>query len=127
MMDKSTSITIIGLGAVGSALLKFFVESGFVIRSVWDSRSGKILKDSKSDPVIKNHSFPQTENETGELVFITTPDDEISKVAEKLALQSINWERKVGDSLFRKPNIRRTGIIKKSGRSNGIHASHSNF
>jgi len=94
MMEKSTSITIIGLGAVGSALLKFFEENGFVIRSVWDSRSGKILKDSKPDPVIKNHSFPQTENETGELVFITTPDDEISKVAEKLALQSINWEER---------------------------------
>lgn len=92
MMDKITSVTVIGTGAVGSALLKFFKENGFVIRSVWDSQSGKIFKDSLSDPVNKNRSFPQADSETGELIFIITPDDEISKVAEKLSQQSINWK-----------------------------------
>jgi predicted short-subunit dehydrogenase-like oxidoreductase (DUF2520 family) len=92
MMDKSTSITIIGTGAVGSALLNVFRENGFVIRSEWNSHSGKIYRDSLSDPVTKNRSIPQANNEAGDLIFITTPDDGISEVAEKLAQQSINWD-----------------------------------
>ena len=95
MMNKPTSVTVIGTGAVGSALLNFFRENDFVIRSEWNNQSGKIFKDSLSEPVSKNRSLPQTDDETGGLIFITTPDDEISKVVARLTQQSINWKERL--------------------------------
>jgi len=74
-MNEKPSVTIIGTGAVGSALLHFFEKEGFTILSGWNSTSG----------------YPSASSELGDLVFVTTPDDLISDVALHLSRVKTEW------------------------------------
>lgn len=95
MMDSpKPSITIIGTGAVGSALENFFNDYGFKIMSTWNSREGSVFSDEKGEFQNFKRRLPQHDNEIGELVFITTPDDLISKIARNLSDCDISWKQK---------------------------------
>jgi len=94
MMQTKPTVTIIGKGAVGSALSGFFTENGYQIISEWTSRSGRIVHDRTKEPVLVERNHPESSEEMGDLIFITTPDDEIFVVAGKLAELPITWSEK---------------------------------
>jgi predicted short-subunit dehydrogenase-like oxidoreductase (DUF2520 family) len=87
-------VTILGTGAVGSALLDFFRKESFPVRSHWNSRFGSVYSQEKKKMIRLDRPLPETEHEIGDLVFITAPDDQISVVSEKLARLSVPWEGK---------------------------------
>lgn len=89
------SITIIGTGALGSTLQKFFRKNGYLIQSVWNSRGGSVYAGESADYEQASSMLPENDNETGDWVFITTPDDLISKTAESLSEQPISWDNKI--------------------------------
>lgn len=75
MIHEKFSVTIIGTGAVGSALQDFFISSGYPVLSAVNQSTG----------------LPESEDRYGDVIFITTPDDVIASVAESLAQKEIRW------------------------------------
>jgi predicted short-subunit dehydrogenase-like oxidoreductase (DUF2520 family) len=75
---EKQSVTIIGTGSVGTALLDFFKSAGYPILSASNSTTG----------------FPRTAEEIGSFVFITTKDDLISAAAAHLSRIRTNWSNK---------------------------------
>lgn len=92
MEISKQTITIIGTGALGSTLQTFFDENGYQIRSTWNSKGGLVYSDQSEQAF--NRTLPQKNDEIGDLIFITTPDDLIPKLAESLAEKSIRWDDK---------------------------------
>lgn len=88
--------TIIGEGAVGGALLHFLQSNQLTIKSSWTSDRGMVFNNahSENETGVIESSIPQDESHTGSMVFITVPDDAISKVSGLLARTSINWNGK---------------------------------
>lgn len=94
-MSKSIpSITIIGAGAVGSAWLDFFRAEGFPIHSVWRSETGYLSDEDYNIHRELNRPLPVSNEEIGDWVFITTPDDSIAPVVKILSDSDINWKQK---------------------------------
>lgn len=91
METSKPSVTIIGRGALGSTLEKFFSQNGYPVRSVWNSRGGSVAPESNMVASESSNNLPENDTETGRWVFITTPDDLISEIAELLAQTSISW------------------------------------
>lgn len=86
---KKPRISIIGLGRVGTALLNAFSEQDYQIISVFNRTE---MSDAliSSNPGIKFETgLPENEQHLGDIIFITTPDDAISTIAEALA-QTMN-------------------------------------
>lgn len=77
-MNEKPTVTVIGTGAVGAALLHFFKKEGFTVVSEWNSRSG----------------YPAADSDLGDLVFITTHDDLISDAALHLSRVKTDWASK---------------------------------
>lgn len=82
-MNKPT-VSIIGLGKVGSALLNALSSSGYQVLSA-------IYKDTVSDSVKRDHpeltlfdSIPTSTNDLGDLILITVPDDAIENLVDEL-------------------------------------------
>lgn len=78
MTHEKFSVTVIGTGAVGSALQDFFISNGYHVLSAVNRSSG----------------LPDNEDSYGEVIFITTPDDVIASVAGSLAQKEIRWSGK---------------------------------
>ena len=76
--EQQFSVTIIGTGAVGSALLDFFTSNGYPVISKLD----------------KSSVLPDDESRFGDVIFITTPDDVITTISENLARKEIRWREK---------------------------------
>jgi predicted short-subunit dehydrogenase-like oxidoreductase (DUF2520 family) len=93
MTQTQPSITIIGRGAVGSALSDAFRYLGYSIVSEWTQNEGTLWDLETGKKQIQNRSLPHNENEIGDWVFITTPDDQISKVCEELSELSLDWSQ----------------------------------
>lgn len=79
MSHEKPSVTIIGTGAVGTALKDFFESNGYPIAAA----------------VNRSEGLPADGSGYGELIFITTPDDIISKVAVDLSKKRIGWPDRV--------------------------------
>ncbi|MDZ7718977.1 MAG: DUF2520 domain-containing protein [Balneolaceae bacterium] len=95
-MDRSKpTITIIGTGALGSTLQMFFEENGYLVRSAWNSRRGLIYSDSSEKFETVDRTLPESDSESGDLIFITTPDDLIKRTAQSLSNQPISWGKKI--------------------------------
>lgn len=92
MKSSKPSITIIGTGALGSALQHFFEDHDYLIRSTWNSKGGSIF--SKNSERSSENTTPETDDEVGDLVFITTPDDLIGEISHRLSKQSVLWQNK---------------------------------
>ncbi len=90
---RDLSFTIIGNGAVGSALIDFLGKRSCKVRSVFNSRGGIIYRQNGSS-IAQENSYPVKENETGDLIFICVPDDNISEMAQKLSHSNLNWSSK---------------------------------
>lgn len=93
MENAKPSVTIIGTGALGSTLQIFFRENGYLLRSAWNSQGGYIYSEG-SEELQKTNSVPIKDDEIGDLIFITTPDDIINKIAQSLSEQPISWGEK---------------------------------
>ena len=88
------SVSVIGTGAVGSALIDFFEVNLYPLRSVWN-RSGGILSHKNGVTETVTSMNPENEEQSGELIFITVPDDSISGVAQSLSTKEIAWKKKI--------------------------------
>ncbi|CAN5461046.1 hypothetical protein BH23BAC3_BH23BAC3_15470 [soil metagenome] len=95
MMDTATTVSVIGPGALGGALIDLLLKKPviFSLYSVW----GRTLKDSYlqkgADRKTADTSFPEKKNDLGELILITVPDDQIAPIAERLSGVSLDWNR----------------------------------
>ena len=89
-MKEVNDVTIIGTGAVGSALLDFFRKEQVPVRSEWNSRSGVVYSENGKKISVQD-TIPQSENQIGRYVFITTPDDLIHVISEKIAALPVKW------------------------------------
>lgn len=104
MFEKASTnhkrVTIIGPGRVGSSLLDGLKKAGYRIASVI-TRTGKPTLALREIQRAESPDFPMIRLEElaggpiGHLVFITTPDDSISEVAERLASIHADWDGKV--------------------------------
>ncbi|WP_185958209.1 Rossmann-like and DUF2520 domain-containing protein [Fodinibius sediminis] len=78
------SISIIGLGALGSVLAEALVSRGAVLFSIFSRDRATVQRITASLEVTEAGPFPGTAKELGELVFLTVPDSAITEVAERL-------------------------------------------
>lgn len=79
MSHEKPSITIIGTGAVGTALKDFFESNGYPVAAA----------------VSRTDGLPGDEAAYGKIIFITTPDDAISKVVVDLSKKQLDWPGRV--------------------------------
>lgn len=94
-MNKKSAITIFGTGALGNALHDFFESEKYPIRSIWNNSGGSLYDKSLKELKPLSYSFPKSNSELGDWIFISTPDDQISIVADKLSTVPADWETKV--------------------------------
>ncbi len=92
-MESRSSISIIGRGAVGSALVDFFRQSEYPLRSVWGHRKEECFLMSDEDEIQAENSYPQRSSDLGGIIFIAVPDDKIEDVAVQLSEQEVDWNR----------------------------------
>lgn len=92
---KISDITVIGLGALGTALVKTLRKSGSNVKSIFNRTSSKseALADELNIPVFG--SFPSETDDLGDLVFLTVTDSSISKVAGKLSNLSDDFSGRI--------------------------------
>lgn len=86
-MDKK-EVTIIGTGALGSALARVLIEKGIPVKSLYNRTAGKAETLAQDLDIEYFGTFPGSTDALGDLIFITVPDDVISNVAEQLARQT---------------------------------------
>ncbi|WP_069131044.1 Rossmann-like and DUF2520 domain-containing protein [Rhodohalobacter halophilus] len=91
MNRAGPTITIIGAGAVGTAWLDFFKDRGYPVTSVWKSETGYLADEDYHIHRELNRPLPESDEEIGDWVFITTPDDSIAPAAKLLAESNIHW------------------------------------
>lgn len=82
---KTTRVSIIGLGQVGTAFLKVFSGYNFEITSVFNRTEISTSLTSTFPGVFFKKGMPSKKDELGDLIFITVSDDAISKVSKRLA------------------------------------------
>ena len=90
--QKKLPVTIIGAGAVGSALALALDRHGYRVRSII-SKSGKSARRlGRKVRAERTGSWSQLRDVTG-LLFITVPDDEIAVVVRRLSRRQRNFHR----------------------------------
>ncbi len=94
-MSANPSVTVIGAGAVGSAWLDFFQSAGYPVRSAFHSDSGIFYSPDTGREENIAGNLPADDRQTGDWVFLTTPDDLIRPVAEQLSHTGIQWSGRV--------------------------------
>ncbi len=90
-MNLKPTISIIGTGALGSALLKFFRSSDYSIKSFWNSSEGSVFDKRKGEFVQSAGINSAVKEDFGKWIFVTTPDDVIPSINENLLTLSPNW------------------------------------
>lgn len=93
-MIEQNSITIFGRGALGTALLHFFKENSFEVRSIWDTKRGEIHSDIGNSVSKLDKNLPSEEYEIGDLVFIAVPDDQIKLLSDELSGIPLQWKNR---------------------------------
>ena len=89
---KERGFTIIGPGAVGKALMKFFMAQRYQIKTVWDRNKIYHYLDNEKRDVIKKNEISISEDDLGSFIFITVPDDQIKPISMELADLDVNWK-----------------------------------
>lgn len=78
-------ISIIGTGALGSALARELSKKGFQLKSLFNRTVSEAEALGRQLKVELAGSFPSSENDIGRLLFLTVPDDTIRDVVDQLA------------------------------------------
>lgn len=94
-MNSKSDITVIGAGAVGSALIKNLSEAGYPIASVISRRFSGENRPGYLSGVHVTGLHEASAQTIGELVFIASPDDAISGIAEALSSRELSWDGRV--------------------------------
>lgn len=93
MIDKS--VTIIGTGALGSSLAKVFDEKGIIVYSLFNRSAESLEKlNEKINPAYSGR-FPENFDQLGDIIFITTSDQNIKNVADELAELNDEYPNKI--------------------------------
>jgi len=92
-MKKPVSASVIGPGALGSAMIDLVSRhSGFTLRSVWGRRSDHShIIDKTGNKQRPDRKFPYQESDLGQFVIISVPDDQITRVTKRLSEADISW------------------------------------
>ncbi|GAA5520951.1 DUF2520 domain-containing protein [Aliifodinibius salicampi] len=90
-MEKP-DVTIIGLGALGTTLVRALVEKGVEVKSVYNRTSKTAYSVARKLNIDIAGGFPSGINELGEIVFITVSDGAISEITARLKKLSGNVE-----------------------------------
>ncbi len=88
-------IAIIGAGRLGTCLGWALSRIGFRIKAI---SSRKLSRARQSQKIIGQGKATRSNVEASreaEIVFICTPDEEISKISEELASSDIDWSKKI--------------------------------
>lgn len=93
MSTSNPSITVIGTGAVGGALIDFIKNSAYRLISVWNSNGGEVF-DVNDSPKFCSDTLPVSDDQIGDLLILALPDDMISPVANELAKKDLKWHLK---------------------------------
>lgn len=88
---KWPSVTVIGIGALGTVLTKGLRENSYRILSLYNRRLRKAEALSKEVDAEYFSEFPERMEELGRMIFITVQDSEIAAVAHQLARLSNNF------------------------------------
>lgn len=78
-------ITIIGLGQVGTALMRALIEKGYNIKSVFNRTQISPSLQKEIGGVEFHVGLPKGETTVGEIIFLAISDDAIKKIALGLA------------------------------------------
>ena len=90
---RDLTFTIVGNGAVGGAIADFLKKNSYTVRSIFSRNGGTLFsRDSTAADTKKN--YPAEEFETGDVIFISVPDDHISEIAIKLSGVNLDWSSK---------------------------------
>lgn len=92
-MNKSASVSVIGPGALGSALVDLLLSksSRYTLYSVWGRNPQDGGFKQGEEWISADKSYPETTQDPGRVIFITTPDDQIRPVAEQLTRLDLDW------------------------------------
>ncbi len=93
-MKKTGGITIVGPGALGNALLQFFINHNYRIHSVWDRSSIHFYDNSSKISDKKRSDTEIEEKDLGSTLILTVPDDQIRLVSEYLSNSQVKWDHK---------------------------------
>ena len=89
------TVAIIGAGKLGTTLGKALVQAGFPIAFL----SCKTLPPAQESQAIISQGKPTTDNTkaagSGQIIFLTVPDDSIESVGKELASSSLGWKGKL--------------------------------
>lgn len=86
-MNPTERVTIVGRGAVGSALVDFFHSMG------WEIFPSPFVKDGSGRYELEE---VDPRHEMGELVILASPDDQIESVSQHLSeLKGLKWNNRV--------------------------------
>ena len=92
-MKEPVSVSVIGPGALGSAMIDLVSRhSGFALRSVWGRTLDNcyiIGKDGEKD--LPGRNLPSEEADLGEVIIVSVPDDQIAKITAHLSESGISW------------------------------------
>lgn len=92
---KKISISIVGPGLLGRALLDSLDAAGYPVESVYTNREPEAYEIHKRFPGKFRQGLPEQDLELGKLLFLTTPDDTIQDIAEILASNpQIQWKNR---------------------------------
>lgn len=95
MMDTATTVSVIGPGALGGALIDLLLKhtESFRLYSVWGRTQRDSYLQTGTDRRTVDATFPKKKNDLGELILITVPDDQIAPIADRLSNLSLDWNR----------------------------------
>ncbi len=82
---KPTSITIVGLGSVGSALLHVFTKESLPVRNVYNRSEVPVSIQNKYSETRFTQSLNELNFTAGQPVFITVSDDAIADTVARLS------------------------------------------
>ncbi|WP_372638552.1 Rossmann-like and DUF2520 domain-containing protein [Fodinibius sp.] len=85
MNISDIEITVIGLGALGSALTEALAGHDLELRSVFSRNRKKLKAMAETHRVATASSFPSSLGQLGEVVFLTVTDAAIAEVADRLS------------------------------------------
>lgn len=89
---KLPETTVIGLGGLGTALVKTLMSHDIPVESVFNRSVDKAQKLSGQFDIPISSDFPKDVNQLGKLTFITVSDSAIREIADRLSELSDNLE-----------------------------------
>lgn len=93
MKCHTATVSVFGPGALGGALIDFLNHTDeFRLHSVWGRTKSECYQYSESTKKSPNDLFPRDDDEIGDLILLSVPDDNIAAIADRLSKLSMNWE-----------------------------------